>query len=133
MQQRRSFLHGGAHVDDGFQHFVIHVDEGQCRFCDVGIVGGDGGDGVAAIQRLVGCQEVIAEELETVVVVAQLCFAQGRKGQVGGGHHGADAGQSLGLAGINRPDAGVGVGAAEDTALQQPGQVEIGPVLSPGR
>ena len=103
----------------GSSDLVIHVNQRQRRLCDVGIVSGDGGDGVAAIQRLVGCQEVVAEELETVVVIAQLVPAQRRKGQVGSSHHGADAGQRLRLAGVNRLDARVGMGTAQHAPVEQ--------------
>ena len=71
MQQGGAVLHGSADVDDGFQRFVVNVDQGQGRFGDVGVVGGNGGDGVAPVERLVAGQEVVAEELETVVVIAQ--------------------------------------------------------------
>ena len=133
VEQGRAVLHGGPHVDDGFQDFVVNVNQRHGGLGDVGVVGGDGGDGVATVQSLVAGQEVVAEELEAVVVVAQLVLAQRRKGHIGGGYDGADAGQRFGLADVNGLDARVGVGAAEDAPLQQAGQVQVGAVLGAAR
>ena len=49
VEQRRAVLHRGAHVDHGLQHFVVDADQGQRRFRDVGVVRGDGGDGMPPI------------------------------------------------------------------------------------
>ena len=48
--------------------------------------------------------------------------------QIGGGDDGLDAGQRRGLAGVDAHDAGVGVRAAQDAAVQQAGRGEVGAV-----
>ena len=63
------------------------------------------------------------------VIAAQVVLAQGCERQIGGGDHGADTGEGAGRCGVNGLDAGVSMGAAEDAAVQQAGQVQIGAVL----
>jgi hypothetical protein len=41
------------------------------------------------------------------------------------------AGQGLGLAGVNGVDEGVGMGTAQDFAVQHSGQIYIGPEFGP--
>ncbi len=52
--------------------------------------------------------------------------APGSFESVFGGDHGAHAAQLLGLAGVDGADARVGVGAAQDSAGQHAGQMNIG-------
>ena len=133
VQQWSAVLHRGAHVDDGFQHLVVNVDQGQRRLSNVRIFGGDGGDRVPAIQRLVTGEEIVAQELEPVVVVAQILFAEGRKRQVGGGHHRAHPGEGFRFGRVDGLDTGVRVWASQDSGVQQAGQIEIRAVLCSAR
>src|SRR5574343_1000574 len=48
---------------------------------------------------------------------------EGRK--VGGGQHRDDAGQSLGRIGVDRLDAGMGIGRADEIAEQHAGQLDV--------
>ena len=89
----------------------------------MGRVGGDGGDGVAAIERLFAGHDIPA--VETVVDGSALFLVLDFRGdfwEFGRRHDGMDAGQGKGAAGVYAPDAGMGVGAAQDLAVEHPGR-----------
>ena len=74
-------------------------------------VGGDGGHRLAVELRLADGQH------RTVLVDRP--EARHRVGQVGGGDHGAHAGDPLGLAGVDRHDAGAGAVEGDQPDVQQ--------------
>ena len=86
---------------------------------------------VSLEQNLVRRQNVIAGELQPLVLPAQPLLRQSRKGQVGGRHHGINARQGRRRAGIQRLDAGVGIRTPQRLAGQQPRQADVRPVLRP--
>ena len=111
------------------KHLPVHFDQRQRFLGQVRRVGSDGGNGVTAIQRLLPRHHVAA--VETVVDRGPFLLVLdlgGHLGEIGGRHHGMDAGQCQRLAGIDAANAGVGVGAAQDLAVQHAGQVDVGGV-----
>ena len=98
----------------------------------MGAVGGNCGDGVALVEGLLGGQTVVAQELGVDHrAFAQVQHAPAGLRQVGGGGDGVDPGHGLGLAGVDALDAGMGVGAAQDLAVQHAGEIDVGSVLRP--
>jgi hypothetical protein len=73
----------------------------------------------------------LAEVPEVDGPLAQLGDLVGVLGQISRGHDRLDAGQAEGLAGVDLADGGVGVGTAQDTAVQQAGHLEVGAVEGP--
>ena len=53
--------------------------------------------------------------------------------QIGGGCHGLDPRQGQRPAGVDSFDSGVGMGAAQQLAVQQSGRVNIGGIASPAQ
>ena len=96
----------------------------------MGAGGGYGGDGVAFVESLAIRQDIVAEEL--VVdhrALGQFGGPAGGLLNVGRGDHGADARVSGGPAGVNGLDAGMGVGATENLAVEEAGQVDVRAVV----
>ena len=80
-------LHRVPDVDGCWQHVVLHVDQGQGLFGDVRARRGDGSDGVAAIQRFVGGEDVVAQVAQAHGRLTQVLHLHGGEGQVLGGDH----------------------------------------------
>ena len=131
VQDRRVVLHGVQHVDGGRQHLVVHLDQLQGLFRNVDVDGGHRGHGMPAVQHLVVRQRVVAQMLHVDRHLAEVGHAVLGLGHVVRRHHRLDARQGLGLAGIDRADAGVGVRAAQHLAVQHAGQPHVGAVNRP--
>ena len=132
VDQRRVVAHRLQHVGDRLQDFVINLDERQGQFGLVGAVRGHRGDGMALVQGLLRGQAVVAQELG----VDHRPFAQVQHPstglrQVGGCHHGMDAGHGFRLAGVDALDAGVGVRAPQHLSVEHPRQGQVRAVLRP--
>ena len=116
---RRAVGLGLGRVDDRRQRVVLDVDRLARVLGDVGVVGDDAGDLLALEAHLVGGQHglrVIAERRHP--------------GQVAGGHHLAgedqpDARDLVGLADVDRADAGVRERAAQDLHVQHARQDDV--------
>ncbi|MEJ2211151.1 MAG: hypothetical protein P8129_19210 [Anaerolineae bacterium] len=91
------------------QGLVLDLDQVQRLAGDLGRVGGHHGHRVAQVADLVVAQH-------GPVVVDQAVSVAAR--HVGVGQHGAHAGQSLGLAGVDGQDAGVGIFGPQRGAVQ---------------
>ena len=127
VEQRGVSFQSLAPVQGHRQDFVVHLNQGQGFLSDMGIGGGDGGDGVAAIEGFAVGQDVFGDDagvLLGVFVVDGRAFLD--DGKVGGRGHGHYAGQGFGPGGVDAADAGVSVGAAEDFAVEHSGQVQVG-------
>ena len=128
-------LHGFQHVGHGVQNLVLDLDEIESLLGDVGAGGGYGGDGVTLVQRLVGGQTVVAEELGVDHgCLGLVADAPPGLRQVGGGHDTANPLHGRGLAGVDGLDAGVGMGAAQHPgAMEQSRQADVGAIAgAPG-
>lgn len=105
---------GGAEgllgVRDGVQQLVLDGDGGGRETCRVGVVGGDGGDGLAVV-----ADHVVREHRP----VGDPAAVRGRAGNVGVGDHGADAGHLGRGRGVDGQDAGVGVRGPQHGRPQQ--------------
>ena len=131
VNQGRAWRHGFVGRQHGGQDFPVHVDEGQGLFGQMGRVGGDGGDGMALVKRLLAGHHVAA--VEAVVDGGPFFLVLdlgGNFGEVCGGDHDVDAGQGQRPAGVDAADAGVGVGTPQDLAVEHPRQVDVGGVAS---
>ena len=129
VQQRRGVEHRVADVEDGRELLVLDFDQGDGVFRDVVVGGGDGGDGVALVEHLVGGDHVVEQPLEVGAALAGVDVLVGGAGEVGVGDHGEHAGQGTSLGGVDRLDLGVRMRAAEDAPVEHAGQGEVGPVL----
>ena len=121
--------HGGRGGQRRRQNFVVNVNQRQRFLGQVGRIGGDGGDGVAAVEGLFPRHHIAAVKAVVDGGAFLLVFDfGGHGGEIGAGDHGVDARPGQSAAGVNAPDAGVGVGAAQDFAVQHPRQMDVGGV-----
>ena len=109
-------------VEDGGQHLVADVDQRQCPARGRLVERRDRGDLVAH------APDAVALQGHVVAVVPE-----GPLLDVAGVDHGDDPGQGLGGRGVDREDPGVGVGAAQDRADQEPGEAQVVGVARPAR
>ena len=126
MQDGRVGFHSVFHVGDGGQDFVPDVNERQRLFGGVGAGGGDGGDGMAFVERLVRRQEVVARVLQVgIYILAHLGRLVRQLREIRGGSHRQDFGMRRRLACINGADNGVSVWAAKNLAEHHSRQIHI--------
>ena len=121
--------HGVVQGQDRLQDFVVDVDEGEGLLGDVGADGGDGGDGVALVEGFLMGHYVFGHEADVALGFGQVDDLILDDGEVLGGDYGQDAGQGFGAGGVDAADAGVGVGAAEDFAVDHSGKLDVGAVF----
>ena len=132
VEHRSVLFHCPAHVDHRRQYLVVHVDQGQGLLGDVGRGRRHRRHGMAFVKRFIRGQTVVAQELEVCHgPFPQVHHLTRRLGQLGRSHDRLYAGQSQGPSGVYALDAGVGMGATEDPAVQQTWQINVGPVLGP--
>ena len=121
-------LGGGG---DRGQHLVVDLYQPERLLGDVGVRRRHAGHRMALVERLLPGEDGVALPLH--VRVAQGAVVEGvagvARGQVRRRHGRHDAGERIGLAGVDRLDPCVGVGAAQHLAVEQLGGREIGPVL----
>ena len=116
---------GGQHR---WQDIVLDVDKHQ-RFLGYVRTGGrDTGHRMASVKHLVAGKDVVAKVLQAPRALSDVHRLVRDAGKVPGCDHAPDSLQGLGLAGVDGPDPGVGVGTAQDLAVQQAGGIEVGPV-----
>ncbi len=103
LEQQRSVVgHGVVDVDDMRQHLIIDLDERRGMVGDAAADGGDGGDGVALVQRLLASQDVAGDVPEIHRDTLGADVVELLRRQIGGGHDGLDAGQRLGGRSVDR-------------------------------
>ena len=121
-------LRGGG---DRGQHLVVDLDQPERLLGDVGIGRRHAGHRMALVQRLLPGEDGVTLALE--IRVPQRAVVEDVSGiarrQVRRRHGRHDAGQRIRLAGVDRPDPGVSVRAAQHLAVEQLGCREVGPVL----
>ncbi len=114
---------GGAEgllgVGDRVEEFVLDGDRGRGEACGVGVVGGDGGDGLAVVAH-----DVVGEHGP----VGDPAAVGGGAGHVGVGDDGAHAGHLRGGLGVDGEDPGVGVRGAQHGGPQQALGPQVGGV-----
>ena len=121
VDDRRVFRHRVLHVHHRLEHLVLDLDEVEGVLGDVGVVRGDGGHGVAAVERLVGGEDVVehparagglafAHEQLGVVLPREVLVRDDRR----------HARQRRGLRRVDRDNARVRVRAAQHPAVEQP-------------
>src|SRR5262249_52644032 len=89
---------------------------------------GHGRPGVAGVERLGMREDVLCHQPGIALDLREIDDPIRDDREVLGGGHGLDAGQGFCFAGIDGSDAGVGMGTAEDLAMQQAWQVHVRPV-----
>ena len=98
-------------VGDGSENLVVDRDGFDCGFGRLVGGGGDGGDGVAVIERLVAGDQVVVEPLATEAEVGPVW-------KVGGGDDRQYTRHGFGGGCVDGPDACVGMGTSHDLAVQ---------------
>ena len=91
-----------------------------------GIDRGDRGHRMAVIERLLARHAVVEDVVHGGIAIGEV-------GQVGRGDHRFHAGQLLGLRGVDLPDLGMRMRAAQDAPDQLAGHVEVGAVAGAAR
>ena len=125
VQDGRARLHGLVDVDHPGQDLVVDLDQLQRLRRDPGRGRGDRRHGMPGVERLLARHDVAA-------VVAQVLDAQDRRlvpgelHEVEPGHDGLDARQRGRLLDVDRLDAGMRMGTAQDPADQHPRQRLVG-------
>ena len=112
MEQGGVGLEGIIYGEHGGKHFIIDFDQLQGLLSQAGAGGRHGGDGVPLVQGLFAGQHVPGDHADVPRSVAVVDGPLLYHRQVLGGGHRHHAIHSLGLAGVDRPDASVSVGAA---------------------
>jgi hypothetical protein len=125
VQDRRIGRDRVVDLDDMRQHLVVDLDQSARRGGDLLAGRGDRGDGVAVPQRLfarhhVACHPAHVLDAERVGRVDREVDDVGRR------HHRLDAGQRLGLRGVDATDDGMRVRAAQHLAPDHAGHVAVG-------
>jgi hypothetical protein len=111
-------------VDDDGQFLVIDLDQFDGIGGDVAVGRHDEGDLLPLEQHLaVGQHHLLVTRQRGHPVQAQRC-------QVGGGQHGDHARQRLGGIGVDRLDAGMGIGAADEIAEQHALHLDVVDVVA---
>ena len=129
VEQGGVVTHGIEGVEDDGEGFVDDLDEVQGFLGHVRVGGGDSGNGVALVERLLLGETVLGEEAGVPHGLAEVDHHVLHDGNIGAGDDGLHVGEGLGLARVDGDDAGVAVGAAQDLAVQRAGQVDVGAVL----
>jgi hypothetical protein len=111
-------LDRGGGIDDRRQILVLHVDEGERLFRDVGVKGGDHRDLLADEAHAVAGQHGHVEHAPPHQNVREVLRRE----------DGQDAGERLGLGRVDADDARVGQRAAEGLSPDEPGQGHVGGV-----
>ena len=113
---------GGLHrlIDIGHmrQDLIVDLDQLQRLPGRAGIDRGDRGHRMAIIERLLARHAVVEDVVHGGIAIGEI-------GQVGRGDHRLHAGQLLRLRGVDLPDRGVGVRAAQNAPDQLAGHVEV--------
>ncbi len=125
VQQRRIGRHRGFDFDDVRQHVVRHVDETHGFIGDFGRCRGDGGDGMARVERFFARHAVDRDIEERRGAFAVIDIFALPEHEVRAGDDGFDARKRGGGAGIDLHDLGVRVRAALDAAGEHAGKVEV--------
>ena len=130
VQHRRVVAHGVEDVHRRRQHLVVYLDQGQGFLGGVQGGGRHGRHGMAAVERLVGGEHVVAHVLDARRALAEVddLVVRGRSRQVGAGDDGAHAGHLRGAAGVDGTDAGVGVRRAEHLPVEQSRKAHVAAV-----
>ena len=130
VDHRRAGLHGLLRVEDRGQHLVLHFDELQGLLHQLRRLGRHDGHPVPHVADLaVQAHLVVGGRVGVALAAAGVDDPL----HVLVGEHRVDAGQGLGLGGVDGDDAGVGVGAGEEAAVEHARQLHIvredGPAL----
>ena len=118
VDQRRAILQGRQHVDDGFERLVFHYDEFHRVLGPIAVLGDDAGDGIALEADLVDGQRRHFHRLQALDWRRQAQVG-GPLGQLASRHHGDDTGRRARRLGIDRENAGMGIGRAHEAGVQR--------------
>ena len=125
IEQRRAVCQCLGNGEDMRQNLVIDCDQAAGLIGD-GLAGGsDRGDRMTGIERLVARHAVEADGADVEHILAALNQCAFEIGEVSASDHGLDPRQGQRLAGIDRADAGVGMGRTQDRAVEHTGRAEI--------
>ena len=129
MQDRRVLFDRVVQRQYRWQDLVVHFDKVQSLLGDVRAGRGDGGDGVALVEGLVVGHDVLCHEAGRTLSFGEVNNLVFDDRKILGGRYGDHAGQRLSLAGVYRANARVGVGAAQDFAVDHAGYLGIRAIL----
>ena len=128
-QERRIRLHRLVDIDDMRQHFVVDRDQRQRLVGDRLAGRRHRGHGMALIERLLARHDIARHMPEILRDTFRANILELLLWEVRGGHHGLDAGQRGRLRGIDRANARMGVGRAQDAADQHTRHRQVRAVL----
>ena len=118
MENRSVIAHGGGSGKHGRQRLVFHFDQSRRLLRDVNIDRRDARHGMALVADLVTGENIVPDIFQRSVTIAYINDLATRSRQVRRDDDCLHSPQSLGFAGVNRFDAGVGVRATQDGAMQ---------------
>ena len=129
MEQRSVLFHGLVKSEHRLQDFIINLDQLQGLLCDVWAGGRNGGHGMSLVEGLAGGHDILRHEACVALNLGQVNHLIGYDGEVLGRDHRGDTGQGLSLGGVDGPDSGVCVGAAQHLAVQHARELDVGAIL----
>ena len=119
MQQRCALFEGFCGVAHGWQDFVLHLNQLQGFLGDVGTRRRHRGNGVSLIQHLIRRHDVVAQEAHIVDdAFGEIDDPAGGLDQIRRGNHGMDPRDFLSVSGVDRFNARMRVGTAQDLAIE---------------
>ena len=121
---RRVRRHRLERIDQHRQFVIVDVDQFDPVGRDVAVVGQHEGD------LLVLEEDVVLGEHRLHVAGERRHVVEAERLEVGGGQHGEHAGQRLGLRRVDRLDPRMGVGRADDVAVEHAGQLQVVDVVA---
>ena len=130
MHERSVRLHGLEHVFHDRQRFVVNVNQSGRFLGNKRVGGGHRGHDLTVVANLVRGHDDLTDGAH---VDADFPHQGGggtlwQGGEIVRGNDGFHAGQRFGPAGINLPDAGMGIRATNKFRPQHAGQIEVGPI-----
>ncbi len=131
VQYRRIVRHRRLDIHDMRQYLVLNLDQVERLFGDRRRDRRDRGDRVSFVERL-SLGHAVARQVPQIMrhrPDGALAWRDVR--EVGACRHRLDAGQRHRLVGVDRDDAGMGVGAALDLAPQHAGHFHVGAKVGP--
>ncbi len=124
VRQRRSTGDGLFGISHRWQRLVVDLDQLGCVLRNVPIVRHDDGHGMADEIDAVAREDRVLRRLQ-VVHARRARHGAAAVVHVGSDEHGDHAGDGSGGVGLDRRDAGVSIGAAQDDRMQHAGQPDV--------
>ena len=117
VQERRFLFHGIQDMHDWGEHLILHLNQAHGFFSEVGAGGRDRRHGVALVEHLLTCDDVVAQEFDVHRHLTEVRHAILSRWESLRRDHSLHTWQRLSFGGIDRFDPGMGMRAAQHLAV----------------